>query len=71
MHAEDYLTPVLAGIASLRSYAREWYVDKGLSWPSSPPVQKIDLNHHMVPSFYAKGKSERPVRGWGAWHRTG
>ena len=54
MHSE-YITPVLAGLASLQSYAQEWYLDKGLSWPVQPPVNKIDIHHHMVPDFYAKG----------------
>ena len=62
MHAEDYFTPVLAGIASLQSYAQEFYLDRGLSWPAQPPVNKIDLHHHFVPDFYAKGKPEYPSR---------
>ncbi len=55
MHSE-YLTPVLAGLASLQSYAQHWYLDKGVSWPQQPPVNKIDVHHHMVPDFYAQGE---------------
>ena len=52
----EYIAPVLSGIASLQNYAQQWYLDKALSWPSQPPVNKIDLHHHFVPDFYAQGK---------------
>ncbi len=55
MHSE-YLTPVLAGLASLQSYAQHWYLDKGVSWPQQLRVNKIDVHHHMVPDFYAQGE---------------
>ncbi len=61
MHPE-YIAPVLAGLASLQNYAQEWYLDKGQRWPQQPPVNKIDLHHHMVPQFYAKGKQICPSR---------
>jgi len=51
----EYITPVLAGLSSLQNYAQEWYLDKGLSWPKQPAVNKIDIHHHMVPDFYAQG----------------
>jgi len=50
----EYIAPVLSGIASLQNYAQQWYLDKALSWPSQPPVNKIDLHHHFVPDFYAQ-----------------
>ncbi len=52
----EYITPVLSGLASLQGYAQQWYLDKGLSWPSQPPLNKIDLHHHFVPDFYAQGQ---------------
>jgi hypothetical protein len=51
----EYITPVLSGLAHLQNYAQQWYIDKGLSWPSQPSVNKIDLHHHIVPDFYARG----------------
>ncbi|KAK3934696.1 hypothetical protein QBC46DRAFT_399178 [Diplogelasinospora grovesii] len=50
----EYITPVLSGLAHLQNYAQQWYIDKGLSWPSQPSVNKIDLHHHIVPDFYAR-----------------
>ena len=58
----DYIAPVLSGIASLQNYAQQWYLDKGLTWPAQPPVNKIDVHHHMVPDFYAKGACVSYVR---------
>jgi 6-methylsalicylate decarboxylase len=54
MHAGEYITPVLAGLSSLQNYAHSLYLDKGISWPSQPQVNKLDVHHHMVPDFYAK-----------------
>ncbi|KAK3346956.1 hypothetical protein B0T25DRAFT_461213 [Lasiosphaeria hispida] len=50
----EYITPVLSGLANLQNYAQQWYLDKGLTWPAQPPVNKIDLHHHFVPDFYAQ-----------------
>ncbi|KAK4445926.1 hypothetical protein QBC34DRAFT_412483 [Podospora aff. communis PSN243] len=49
----DYITPVLSGIANLQNLAQQWYLDKGVTWPPQPPVNKIDIHHHFVPDFYA------------------
>lgn len=48
---------ILSGLAHLQGYAQHWYLDKGVTWPSQPRMNKIDLHHHMVPDFYAQGKS--------------
>lgn len=34
----------------------DWLQDKAIGWSHKPPVNKIDTHHHIVPSFYAKGK---------------
>ncbi|KAK3312647.1 putative 2-amino-3-carboxymuconate-6-semialdehyde decarboxylase [Apodospora peruviana] len=39
----------------MRGYAQQWYLDKGVTWNVKPAMNKIDLHHHMVPDFYAKG----------------
>ncbi|KAK0737782.1 hypothetical protein B0T18DRAFT_440800 [Schizothecium vesticola] len=41
-------------MAGLQNYAQQWYMDKALTWPSQPPVNKIDLHHHFIPDFYAR-----------------
>ncbi|KAM7198298.1 amidohydrolase family protein [Rhypophila sp. PSN 637] len=38
----------------MKRYAQQWYLDKGVTWPPQPPMNKIDLHHHMVPDFYAQ-----------------
>lgn len=54
MRSEYITTPVLSGLASLQGFAQQWYLDKGVTWPAAPPVNKIDLHHHFVPDFYAQ-----------------
>jgi len=51
----EYIAPVLSGIANLQNLAQQWYLDKGVTWPPQPPVNKIDIHHHFVPDFYAQG----------------
>ena len=46
---------LISGLAHLQGYAQQWYLDKGVAWPTQPPMNKIDLHHHMVPDFYAQG----------------
>lgn len=58
----EYIAPVLSGIASLQNYAQQWYMDRALSWPSQPAVNKIDLHHHFIPDFYA-----RAIEDAGTW----
>lgn len=50
----EYIAPVLSGIANLQNYAQQWFLDKAVSWPQQPPVNKIDVHHHFVPDFYAQ-----------------
>jgi len=52
----EYIAPVLSGIANLQNFAQQWYLDKGVTWPAQPSVNKIDLHHHLVPEFYAQGE---------------
>jgi hypothetical protein len=52
----EYIAPVLSGIANLQNFAQQWYLDKGVTWPPQPPVNKIDIHHHFVPDFYAQGE---------------
>ncbi len=51
---------LLAGLASLQTHANDWFLDKTLGWPAQPSVDKIDLHHHFVPDFYARGT-------WDSW----
>ncbi|KAK3317321.1 hypothetical protein B0T19DRAFT_405025 [Cercophora scortea] len=54
----DYIAPVLSGLANLQGIAQQWYLDKTLTWPAQPAVNKIDVHHHMVPDFYAQAIEE-------------
>lgn len=62
----EYIAPVLSGIASLQNYAQQWYMDRALSWPSQPPVNKIDLHHHFIPDFYARAIEDAGTLVWAA-----
>lgn len=62
----EYIAPVLSGIASLQNYAQQWYMDRALSWPSQPAVNKIDLHHHFIPDFYARAIEDAGTLVWAA-----
>ncbi|KAK1760150.1 hypothetical protein QBC47DRAFT_366524 [Echria macrotheca] len=58
MRTQEYIGPVLSGIASLQNLAHQWYLDMSLTWPVQPPVNKLDLHHHLVPPFYAQAVAD-------------
>jgi hypothetical protein len=39
------------------SHSFEWLQDKSLGWLDALPNDKIDVHHHFVPEFFAKGES--------------
>lgn len=38
-------------------HGHDWLLGKVLSWPDTPPTNKVDTHHHFVPEFYRKGVS--------------
>lgn len=43
-------------LSAMSDHAFDWLAEKAIGWSHKPPVNKIDTHHHVVPSFYAKGK---------------
>lgn len=43
-------------LSAMSDRAFDWFEDKAIGWSHKPPINKIDTHHHVVPSFYAKGK---------------
>ncbi|KAH8697706.1 putative 2-amino-3-carboxymuconate-6-semialdehyde decarboxylase [Talaromyces proteolyticus] len=43
----------------MSDHTLDWLAEKAIGWSHTPPINKIDTHHHIVPSFYAKAIEEQ------------